>query len=78
MIQQWSNLKPQDTTKGPNKKPSEEKLYPLDAKELKELKTQIEKFLDSNHITPFSSLYGGSIVFTKKKDGRLCMCIDYR
>ena len=35
-------------------------------------------FLESNRIIPSSSPYGAPILFAKKKDGRLRMCIDYR
>ncbi len=60
------------------KPPPKRKLYPLDETELKELKTQIELFLETNRIVPSSSPYGAPILFAKKKDGRLRMCIDYR
>lgn len=32
----------------------------------------------SNRIRPSNSPYGAPILFAKKKDGRLRMCIDYR
>ena len=35
-------------------------------------------FLASNRITPSASPYGAPILFAKKKDGKLRMCIDYR
>lgn len=54
------------------------KLYPLTEQELQELKTQINKFLESGRIRPSSSPYGAPILFAKKKDGGLRMCIDYR
>ena len=60
------------------KDPPRKKLYPLDADELAELKSQIEKFLASGRIVPSSSPYGAPILFAKKKDGGLRMCIDYR
>ena len=53
-------------------------LYPLDAPELAALKKQIEQFLASGHIAPSSSPYGAPILFAKKKDGGLRICIDYR
>ena len=31
----------------------------------------------SNYIWPSDSPYGAPILFTKKKDGGLCICIDY-
>ena len=64
--------------KDQQKDPPRKKLYPLDADELAELKAQIEKFLASGRIVPSSSPYGAPILFAKKKDGGLWMCIDYR
>ena len=64
--------------KDPLKDPPRKKLYPLDAAELAALKEQIEQFLASGHIAPSSSPYGAPILFAKKKDGGLRMCIDYR
>ena len=64
--------------KDPLKDPPRKKLYPLDAAELAALKEQIEQFLASGCIAPSSSPYGVPILFAKKKDGGLRMCIDYR
>ena len=58
--------------------PPKRKLYPLDANELRELKAQIQTFLDSGRIEPANGAYGAPILFAKKKDGGLRMCIDYR
>ena len=61
-----------------NAAPPKRKLYPLDTVELEELKTQIKTFLDSGRIEPAHGAYGAPILFAKKKDGSLRMCIDYR
>jgi hypothetical protein len=53
-------------------------LYPLDELELVELKKQISELLESNRIKPSSSPYGAPILFARKKNGKLRMCIDYR
>jgi hypothetical protein len=53
-------------------------LYPLDGVELEELKTQIKTFLNSGRIEVSNGAYGAPILFAKKKDGGLRMCIDYR
>ena len=58
--------------------PPKRKLYPLDNKELVELKDQIKTFLDSGRIEISNGAYGAPILFAKKKDGGLRMCIDYR
>lgn len=64
--------------KDPNALPPKRKLYPLDNVELEELKAQIKSFLDSNRIEPSCSPYGAPILFARKKNGKLRMCIDYR
>ena len=58
--------------------PPKRKLYPLDQRELDELKKQLKEFLDSGRIEMANGAYGAPILFAKKKDGGLCMCIDYR
>lgn len=64
--------------KDENAEPPKRKLYPLDARELEELKTQLKLFLDTGRIEPANGAYGAPILFAKKKDGGLRMCIDYR
>ena len=46
--------------------------------ELKELKEQLKDFLDKEFIRPILSLWGAPVLFVRKKDGSLRMCIDYR
>ena len=46
--------------------------------ELKEQKSQLKDLLDKGFIRPSISPYGALILFVKKKDGSLRMCIDYR
>ncbi len=58
--------------------PPKRRLYPLDGVELVEIKKQIEEFLSANRIEPSDGACGAPILFAKKKDGRLRMCIDYR
>lgn len=64
--------------KDENAPPPKRKIYPLDNDELVELKKQISELLESNRIEPSNGPYGAPILFAKKKDGRLRMCIDYR
>jgi hypothetical protein len=45
--------------------------------ELKELKEQIQELLDKGFI-PSISPWGAPMLFVKKKDGSMKMCIDYR
>ena len=46
--------------------------------ELRELKAQLEELLSKGFIRPSISPWGASILFVKKKDGSLRLCIDYR
>ena len=62
----------------PSLPPPRRKIYPLDSEELAALKKEIESLLESNRIRPSASPYGAPILFAKKHDGRLRMCIDYR
>nr|GEW98494.1 reverse transcriptase domain-containing protein [Tanacetum cinerariifolium] len=45
---------------------------------LKELKEQLQELLDLGFIRPSVSLWGAPILFVKKKDGSLRICIIYR
>jgi hypothetical protein len=46
--------------------------------ELKELQMQLEELLKKGYIRPSVSPWGAPIVFVKKKDGTLRLCIDFR
>jgi hypothetical protein len=50
----------------------------LDATELEELKKIVTEHLETNKIKPSSSPYGAPILFARKKNGKLRMCVDYR
>src|SRR5262249_20254561 len=52
--------------------------YKMAPIELKELKVQLQDLLDKGFIRPSSSLLGAPILFVKKKDGSLRLCIDYK
>ncbi|KAK9029043.1 hypothetical protein V6N11_026169 [Hibiscus sabdariffa] len=52
--------------------------YRMAPKELKELKVQLQELLDRGFIRPSSSSWGAPVLFVKKKDGSLRLCIDYR
>jgi hypothetical protein len=43
-----------------------------------EIEKAIKELLNMGHIMPSSSPFASSIVLVKKKDGTMCMCIDYR
>ncbi|KAJ8760210.1 hypothetical protein K2173_011080 [Erythroxylum novogranatense] len=46
--------------------------------ELKELKEQLEELMEKGYIRQSSLPWGAPILFVKKKDGSLRMCVDYR
>ncbi|XVF50587.1 hypothetical protein PTKIN_Ptkin04bG0113500 [Pterospermum kingtungense] len=46
--------------------------------ELKELKVQLQELLDKGFIRPSTSPWGAPVLFVKKKDGSMRLCIDYR
>jgi len=52
--------------------------YRMAPKELHELKTQLEELLEKGFIRPSVSPWGAPVLFVKKKDGSMRMCIDYR
>ena len=52
--------------------------YKMAPTELKELKSQLQELLDKGFIRPSVSPWGAPVLFVKKKDGTLRMCIDYR
>ena len=51
--------------------------YRMAPVELKELKAQFEELLSKGFIRPNTSLWGAPVLFVKKKDGSLRLCIDY-
>ncbi|KAL0549604.1 hypothetical protein IC582_014090 [Cucumis melo] len=51
--------------------------YRMAPAELKELKVQLQKLLDKGFIRPSVSPWGAPVLFVKKKDGSMRLCIDY-
>ncbi|KAJ0431726.1 putative nucleotidyltransferase, Ribonuclease H [Helianthus annuus] len=52
--------------------------YRLAPTEMKELRTQLDELLAKGFIRPSSSPWGAPVLFVKKKDGSMRLCIDYR
>src|SRR5262249_34899281 len=52
--------------------------YRMAPLELRELRVQLQELLDKGYIRPSFSLWGAPVLFVKKKDGTLRLCIDYR
>src|SRR5262249_3416554 len=53
-------------------------IYRLAPPELEEMKRQLDELLASGFIQPSRSPFGAPVIFVRKKDGSLRMCIDYR
>ncbi|KAD6795956.1 hypothetical protein E3N88_06852 [Mikania micrantha] len=62
----------------PGAKPISKAPYRMAPTELKELKEQLEELLDLGFIRPSVSPWGAPVLFVKKKDGTMRLCIDYR
>jgi len=58
--------------------PPRKKLYRLSQKEEDILKEQLQQLIEKGFIVPSSSPYGSLVIFIKKKDRKLRMCVDYR
>ena len=52
--------------------------YRMAPAELRELKAQLEELLSKGFIRPSISPWGAPVLFVKKKDGSLRLCMDYR
>ena len=52
--------------------------YRMAPAELRELKAQLQELLEKGFIRPSVSPWGAPVLFVKKKDGTLRLCIDYR
>jgi len=53
-------------------------IYSLLTSEQEALKEFIEENLNMGFIQPTSSPHGVPVLFVKKKDGSLCLCVDFR
>ena len=49
----------------------------LVAPKLAELKKQLEELQQKGFIRPAASLWGAPVLFVKKKDGNMRLCVDY-
>ena len=52
--------------------------YRMAPLELKELKVQMEELVSKGFVRPSTSPWGAPVLFVKKNDGSLRLCIDYR
>ena len=52
--------------------------YRMAPAELKELKVQMEEMVNKGFVRLSTSPWGAPVLFVKKKDGSMRLCIDYR
>jgi hypothetical protein len=62
----------------PDMPPPFKGIFRLSQLELRELKRQLDQLLKDGKIRPLTSPYSAPVLFVKKKDGKLRMCIDYQ
>ncbi|GKA31048.1 hypothetical protein Tco_0717353, partial [Tanacetum coccineum] len=62
----------------PGAQPISKAPYRMAPVELKELKDQLQELLERGFIRPSVSSWGAPVLFVKKKDGSMRLCIDYR
>ena len=62
----------------PGTKPISKAPYRMTSLELKELKVQMEELVSKGFVRPSTSPWGAPVLFVKKKDGSLRLCIDFR
>nr|XP_016437489.1 PREDICTED: uncharacterized protein LOC107763517 [Nicotiana tabacum] len=62
----------------PGAKPPAMGPYRMAHPELEELRKQLKEFLEAGHVRPSKAPFGAPVLFQKKQDGSLRLCIDYR
>ena len=62
----------------PGSTPISKEPYLMSLPELTKLKIQLQELLDKEYIRPSVSPWGAPVLFVKKKDDTLRLCIDYR
>jgi len=62
----------------PGSMPTASKMYRMAPLEEKELWNQLQTYLHDGKIEPAKSPFGAGVLFARKKDGGMRLCIDYR
>ena len=61
-----------------SEKPPLHPIIQLSKPELEDMEKQLAYLIEHGFIRPSKSPYGAPVLFARKKDGKLQMCIDYR
>ena len=61
----------------PGTMPPSQAPYRMSPRELAELRKQLEELIDSGFVRPSKVPSGAPVLFQKKTDGSLRMCVDY-
>ena len=61
----------------PGQEPPHRAPYRLSPDEMEELRKQLAEYLEKGYIRPSASPYGAPVLFARKKNGSLRMCVDY-
>jgi hypothetical protein len=62
----------------PGSTPPWRPIYRMSPLELDAMRAELDRLIKAGSIEPSTSPYGAPVIFVKKKDGKLRMCIDYR
>lgn len=62
----------------PGARPPAQAPYRMPPAHLEELRRQLKDLLDAGLLRPSKAPYGAPVLFQRKKDGSLRMCVDYR
>src|SRR6184192_3688325 len=62
----------------PGSNPPWRPIYRMSPLELDAMRAELDRLIKAGSIEPSTSPYGAPVIFVKKKDGKLRMCIDYR
>ena len=62
----------------PGSRPPAQAPYRMTPQELRELRKQLTELLDAGLVQPSKASYGALVLFQKKQDGTLWMCVDYQ
>ena len=62
----------------PHEKVPNKAVYKMSPIEQEELRKQLDELIERGFIRPSQSAYGSPVLFVKKKNGQLRMCVDYR